>query len=167
MHFSNEKLIYQIPIYSMPKKEFEHRWDKWKNKWYKRSRQMGNSIEEADQVITNVMQLQYPRNVWEYNQIVGFVEIFINSTDIVFNIQKTLDTRIRAVGKTKHYIQNMKTNGMHFPITNMANEEIVTEIDSYLDSIEKDLTRPFCLNRDTYNNLKNHIDFNGVKEQDT
>lgn len=38
---------------------------------------MGNSIEEADQVITNVMQLQYPRNVWEYNQIVGFVEIFI------------------------------------------------------------------------------------------
>lgn len=57
MHFPNEKLIYQIPIYSMPKKEFEHRWDKWKNKWYKRSRQMGNSIEEADQVITNVMQL--------------------------------------------------------------------------------------------------------------
>lgn len=61
----------------------------------------------------------------------------------------------------------MKTNGMHFPITNMANEEIVTKIDSYLDSIEKDLTRPFCLNRDTYNNLKNLFYFNGVKEQDT
>jgi len=40
MHFPDEKIIYTIPIYSMPKKEFKRRWDKWKNDWRERSQQM-------------------------------------------------------------------------------------------------------------------------------
>lgn len=162
MHFPNEKIIFEIPIYSMPKKEFERRWNKWKDDWYKRSEQMGHSAEETEEVVNSIMVAQYPRNVWKYNQIVGFVEIAINSRDISFNVQKTLDKRIQAVGKTKHYIQDMMTNGKHFLYHNMTNEEIVTEIDAYLDSIEHELTKPFCLCRDTYNNIKNHIDFNGL-----
>ena len=59
----------------------------------------------------------------------------------------------------------MMTNGMHFPFDTMGNEEIVTKIDTYLDSIEQELTKPFCLCRDTYNNIKNYIDFKGLVEQ--
>lgn len=162
MHFPNEKMIYEIPIYSMPKKEFKRRWDNWKNKWYGRSQQMGHSVEETEAVVNSIMDTQYPRNVWEYNQIVGFVEIAIGPSDVSFNVQKTLDTRIQAVGKTKHYIQDMMTNGMHFPISNMTNAEIVVEIDNYLDSIGQGLTKPFCLYRDTYNNIKNYMDFVGL-----
>ena len=108
------------------------------------------------------MATEYPRNVWKYNQIVGFVEIAIGPRDIAFNVQKTLDKRIQAVGKTKHYIQDMMTNGMHFSFNSMTNAEIVAKVDIYLDSIEKEITKPFCLYRDTYNNTKNHIDFKGV-----
>ena len=39
--------------------------------------------------------------------------------------KKMLDSRIQAVGKTKHYIQDMMTNGMHFPIDDMPNEELL------------------------------------------
>ena len=162
MHFPNEKIICEIPIYSMPKKEFERRWDKWKDNLYERSEQMGHSAEETEEVVNSIMVTQYPRNVWKYNQIVGFVEIAINPRDISFNVQKTLDKRIQAVGKTKHYIQDMMTNGMHFPISKLTNSEIVSEIDTYLDSIQKGLKPPFCLYMDTYNNLKNYIDFNGM-----
>ena len=73
-----------------------------------------------------------------------------------------MDTRIHAVGKTKHYIQVMMTNGMHFPIGKLTNLEVVAEIDTYLDAIEKGLKKPFCLYRDTYNNIKNHVDFNEI-----
>ena len=59
----------------------------------------------------------------------------------------------------------MMTNGMHFPFDTMENKEIVTKIDTYLDSIEQELTKPFCLCRDTYNNIKNYIDFKGLVEQ--
>ncbi len=127
-----------------------------------RSDQANHSEEETKEIVKSIMSNQYPRNVWKYNQIVGFVEICISNRDIVFNVQRTLDTRIQAVGKTKHYIQDMMTNGMHFPIEKLTNSEIVSEIDTYLQSIEKGLKKPFCLYRDTYNNIKNHINFNEI-----
>lgn len=77
----------------------------------------------------------------------------MSTRDITFNVQKTLDTGIHAVGKKKHYIQDMMTNGLHFRFRNMTNEEIVAEIDACLDSIERELNIPFCLYRDTYNNI--------------
>ena len=86
----------------------------------------------------------------------------MSTRDITFNVQKTLDTGIHAVGKKKHYIQDMMTNGLHFRFRNMTNEEIVAEIDAYLDSIERELNIPFCLYRDTYNNIKGYIDFKGI-----
>ena len=111
------------------------------------------------------METQYPRNVWKYNQIVGFVEIAVSSRDISFNVQKTLDSRIQAVGKTKHYIQDMMTNGMHFPIDDMPNEELVIKIDEHLDAIQMNLQKPFCLYRETYNAAKHHINFRGIQEE--
>ena len=108
MHFLNEKIICEIPIYSMTEKEFKRRWDKWKEKWYERSEQIGWSIEEIEEVVNSIMATEYPRNVWKYNQIVGFVEIAISLRDI----KKTLDKRIQVVGKTKYYIQDMMTRSM-------------------------------------------------------
>lgn len=162
MLLPDAKMIYEIPIYSMPKKEFERRWDKWKRGWYEQSIQMGRSVEEAEKFINMLIERQHPQNVWEYNQIVGFVEISISPRDISFNVQKTLDTGIHAIGKKKHYIENMMTNGMHFRYKNMTNEEIIVEIDTYLDSIERGLNKPFCLYRDTYNNIKDYIDFKKI-----
>lgn len=92
MLFPSEKIIYEIPIYSMPEKEFKRRWDRWKKEWYKKSEQMGYSHERAEEVITNLISSQYSRTVWKYNQIVGFVEIAITPRDVVFNVQKTLDS---------------------------------------------------------------------------
>lgn len=162
MHFPNEKIVYEIPIYSMTKNEFKRRWDNWEKKWYERSEQMGHTTEETEEVVNSIMATQYPRNVWKYNQIVGFVEIAVNHRDVSFNVQKTLDTRIQAVGKTKHYIQDMMTNGMYFMIGNMTNDRIIVEIDEYLDSIQKSLSKPLYLYRDTYDNIKRHIDFRAL-----
>lgn len=165
MLFPNEKMIYEIPIYSMPEKEFRRRWDSWKKKWYARSEQLGYTLERTEETVRLIMESQYPRNIWKYNQIVGFVEIAVSARDISFNIQKTRDLRIHAVGKTKHYIQDMRTNGMHFPIDSMTNEELVTKIDEYLDAIQKNLNKPFCLYRDTYNVVKHHIDYRGIQKE--
>ena len=154
MLFPNEKIIYEVPIYSMPEKEFKRRWDNWKKKWYDRSEQLGYTPERTEETVRMIMETQYPRNVWKYNQIVGFVEIAVSSRDISFNVQKTLDSRIQAVGKTKHYIQDM-----------MPNEELVIKIDEPLDAIQKNLQKPFCLYRETYNAAKHHINFRGIQEE--
>lgn len=160
MHFPNEKIIFELPIYSMSKEEFKRRWDNWEKKTYEESVLMENPAEKAKEIVKEIIKTWYPQNVWKYNQIIGYVEIAISYRDIVFNISKTMDTRIHAVGKTKHYIQDIMVNGMHFSIDNMTNAEIVIRIDEYLDSIEHKLTKPLYLYRNTYDNVKNHIDFN-------
>ena len=161
MLFPNEKIIYEVPIYSMPEKEFKRRCDNWKKKWYDRSEQLGYTPERTEETVRMIMETQYPRNVWKYNQIVGFVEIAVSLRDISFNVQKTLDSRIQAVGKTKHYIQDMMTShkSRHFA------DSLVIKIDEHLDAIQKNLQKPFCLYRETYNAAKHHINFRGIQEE--
>ena len=159
MLFPEEKIIFEIPIYSMSKKEFNKRWDKRKTEWIEDSVRIGNSVEKAKEII---YVCYYPQYIWKYNQIVGFVEISIGLRDVVLNVQKTLDTRMVAVSKTKHFIQDLRTNGMHFPISGLHNVEIVSEIDDLLKGIQKDLPGKMCLYLDTYNRIKNHIDFMGI-----
>lgn len=111
------------------------------------------------------MNSEYPKNVWKYNQIVGIIEIKITPRDIVLNENRTLDTRIHAVAKAKHFIQDLHTSSMHFPTGKMSNEDILAEIDAYLNDMECRLPGKMCLCRDTYNNIKRHIDFLGIQKQ--
>ena len=67
MHFPNEKMIFEIPIYSMSEKEFKSRWDRWENDLRERSNQANHSEEETEEIIKNIMSNLYPRNVWKYN----------------------------------------------------------------------------------------------------
>lgn len=157
MVFPNEKIIYEIPIYSMPEKEFNQRWGKEKTSLIERSISMGKSAEKASEMIYN---LYYPQYVWKYNQIVGFVEISISMKDVSLNIHRTLDKRMVAVSKTKHFIQELTP--IHFPIKKMNNEELLTKIEEYLNIIQDDLPGMMCLYLDTFNIVKRYIDFLGI-----
>ncbi len=159
--FPNEKIVFEIPIYSMSEKEFNRRWDKKKKFLTEYFMECGGNGEERAEIIYTGY---YPQYVWKYNQIVGFVEIAVAPRDISFNIYKTLDKKMVAVSKTKHFIQNLFSNGKHFPIGKKTNEEIVREIDSWLESTEQELPNAMCLFLDTYNTVKYHIDFIGIRD---
>lgn len=123
---------------------------------------LGNSEERAREIYSSYF---HPEYIWKYNQIVGFVEIAIGPRDLSFNVQKTLDKRMIATSKTKHFIQDMRTSGMHFPILNMNNEEILSEIEIYIETFQKELSGKMCLYLDTFNVVKRHIDFCGIHDE--
>lgn len=163
--FANEKVVHEIPIYSMPEKEFRRRWNKWKQNLYVQSEQMGNTVEQTEEFVSMIVRSQYPRNVWKYNQIVGFVEIAISPRDVIFHVHETLDSRIHALGKTKHYIRDTATSGIHFQIKKMSNLELVAEMDKKLQLIQNGLAKWFCLYLDTYNVVKLHIDYRAIQRE--
>ena len=165
MLFPNEKILFIIPIYLMPKNIFEEKWKKWKSKWCEMMKKRVKSQEEIDETMDLIMTDQYPRNIWKYNQIVGFIEVAITSRDIVFNECRTLDKRIRVFSNKKHFIQDLHTNGKHFPIGKLENEEIVRNIDEYILSINKRLPGKMWLDMETYDIVKHHIDFNGIHKE--
>lgn len=158
--FPNEKIIFEIPIYSMSEKEFNRRWDKRKKFLTEYFMEHGGDDEERAEIIYTGY---YPQYVWKYNQIVGFVEIAVAPRDISFNIYKTLDKKMVAISKTKHFIQNLHSISKHFPIEKKSNAEIVKEIDGWLESIERELPKTMCLFLETYNTVKYHIDFIGIR----
>lgn len=139
----------------MPEVEFNRKWEKQK-KWIDDSMGMGNSEKRAEEII---YRYYYPQYLWKYNQIVGFVEIAIGPRDVSFNVQKTLDKRLFIISKTKHFIEDLRTGGKHFPIGKMSNEEILTEIEEYLDILQNDLSGKMCLCLDNFNTVKKYIDF--------
>lgn len=69
-----------------------------------------------------------------------------------------------AVSKTKHFIQNLHGISKHFPIGKKSNEEIVKEIDCWLESIAQELPKTMCLFLDIYNIVKYHLDFRGIRD---
>lgn len=159
--FLNERIIFEIPIYSMSEEEFNRRWDKRKKFLTEYFMEHGGDAEERAEIIYTG---HYPQYVWKYNQIVGFVEIAVAPRDISFNIYKTLDKKMVAVSKTKHFIQNLHSISKHFPIGKKSNEEIVREIDGWLESIAQELPKTMCLFLDTYNTVKYHLDFIGIRD---
>ncbi len=162
MLFPNEKIIFEIPIYSMSEQEFNQRRDKKKKKLIKWFMSFGNSEERAREIFSI---RSHPEYIWKYNQIVGFVEIAISFRDLSFNVQKTLDQRMVALSKTKHFIQDMRMGGEHFPIVNMSNEEILFEVEDYLKTLQKELSGKMCLYLDTFDIIKKHIDFWGIHRE--
>lgn len=162
MLFQNEKIIYEIPIYSMPEEEFNRRRNKKKADQIVYSMSLGNSEERAREIYSTYW---HPEYLWKYNQIVGFLEIAISPRDLSFNVQKTLDKKMYALSKTKHFIQDFRTGGMHFPIGNMNNEEILSEVESYIGAFQKEMPGKMCLYLDTFNVVKRYIDFRGIHNE--
>lgn len=119
--------ILEIPIYSMKENEFENKWKKYFEKYFK-----GNSHFQ------DIKNSYYPQNVWKYNQIIGYLEITYSNKTIWLNEYCTADKKIYAKSTKKHYIIDMGLNGYHFFVKNeMKNEDIINEILFWITSFEK------------------------------
>ena len=67
-----QKTLFEIPIYAMSEKEFNKRWDKKKAKIYDMFISHGHTDKSAK---SGISTLCFPRCVWKYNQIIGFIKI--------------------------------------------------------------------------------------------
>lgn len=129
-----QKILFEIPIYSMSEKEFNKRWKKRKDYLYNMFISGRNTEEDARRFVSDSC---FPKCVWKYNQIIGFIRISVSKRDVWFDIYRSLDKIYYANSKTKHFIQNMHANGTHFYVSNLTNEYIKPNILETLKSIEK------------------------------
>ncbi len=156
------KTLFEIPIYSMSKNEFNKRWDKKKSILYKMCVDHGQTEENANSLVSN---LYFPRYLWEYNQIIGYIKISVSRNDIWFNIYRSLDNIYYADSKRKHFIQNTLSGGTHFYVAGWSNEYIKENILKWLKGIEKKhLKKTFFVDYSTFNNIFEYIDIKQIME---
>lgn len=149
------KTLFEIPIYSMSEKEFDMRWKKKKDNLYKEFISHGSTKENAKLYVSDNC---FPRCLWRYNQIVGFIRISVSRHDVWFDIYRSLDKVYYADSKQKHFIQDIHANGTHFYVSNYSDTSIKSTIKEWLKSIEKDhLRKGFFVDYSTFNNIFDYV----------
>ena len=140
----SEIKIIEIPIYSMKEKIFDKKWKKF----------FDNNFGENENY-NDIKRCYFPQYVWKYNQIIGYLEVTYANSSIWFKEYCTMDEKIYAKYKKKHYIINMQLNGYHFFIKDsMKNSEIIEEIVFWINSFEKEvMNKKYYLNKDEYVNI--------------
>lgn len=78
-----EKTLFEIPIYAMSENEFNKRWNEKREKLYADFVKHGHTDESAKQGVSSCF---YPRWLWEYNQIIGYIKVSVTATDVIFDV---------------------------------------------------------------------------------
>ena len=128
----NEVTLFEIPIYSMEEKEFNRRWDKEIKKYIYTNEQYNQ--------IRNTF---FPKNLWKYNQIIGYIVInlvkYDYGIDINFEWYKIDKKLYRFNSNEKNFVQNESLIGYQFFVDESdSNNEIKNEIIELLDDLIKD-----------------------------
>ncbi len=158
----DEITLFEIPIYSMSEKTFDKRWNKKKSNLLNEFVSNGWKEYDADHVIHNLF---YPKPIWKYNQIVGFIVISITDTDVLLDVYCTMDKKIHFDSKIKHSIINWSVNGTHFYAVNKSEEEIKQETLEMLSMIEAEFFNPgFHVDRSVFDNLFRFVNIKHIME---
>ena len=146
-NYMKEIKLFEIPIYSMKRVEYEKRCFNYINKHANETSQ-GN----YKNFYTYLENIYYRKRPWKYNQVVGYIVISYRDSSIWFDKFCTPDKKIHAIADKKHIIQNMQLNGYHFYLSKkMNNEDVRKEIINWVGSIEKYvLNKPFFLDKEMF-----------------
>ncbi len=155
-----QKTLFEIPIYAMSEKEFNKRWNKKKAELYDMFISSGHSDESAK---SGIKMLCFPRYLWKYNQIIGYIRISISIHDIWFDVYRSLDKIYYADSRQKHFIENIHANGTHFYVSKQSDEEIKREIREMLKEIEKEhLRKNFYVDYSTFDNILEYVNIQEI-----
>ena len=149
-----EKLLFEIPIYLMSKDDFIKKERKYKEKnpiSYDESSNTKNQIEAIEHF------LNYPYNLWLYNQIIGYIQILSTNEDILFNIYLTTDKQIHYRSTRKHFIEPLRKSGLHLRRNKSDDINLKQRIIDYVDALEKNELKKYYINDALFKKRKRQI----------
>lgn len=158
---NKEKVLFEIPIYSMSENQFIKKWNKIKQKDYDFIGKGKEISVENKRIVDNNY---FPMNTWKYNQIIGYIVILANNNDIVFEIYSCpTDLRYYAKSKEKHFMRNLYINGQHFRICGLTEEQIKKKILEFLKELEEyQIPSRFYVDFSTFENIFPYVNITEI-----
>ncbi len=158
-----EKILFEIPIYSMPQNVFDNKWEKFKQREIEKYLKINSELGDYEYWLNKIY---FTVSVWKYNQIVGYIQILIKNKDIIFELFMTEDKSIHYNAKSKHFIVYLPTIGLHFFTDDKDDKEIKLEINKYLTMIKNEfINKNFFIDLTTYTNLIDNINIKKIIEK--
>ena len=111
----------------------------------------------------------YPMRIWDYNHIIGFMNINIDGQDVMLDVYlpETQLERYHWDSKVKHFVVNQMSPNNHVYIGNKSSDEIRKEITGYLDSFcERMSKRGYFVDTDAFHRLNKYVDYRAIYEEE-
>ena len=104
-----------------------------------------------------------PMRSWDYNHIIGYIQIAVSKTDILFEVFLPIPIPMRYVWYTsrKIYVQNICANGTHIYWGSLkTNGEFCEAFSDVLDQVITDhISARFHVDREAFDAINGHLDY--------
>lgn len=154
----NKVVLFEIPIYKTSEKKHN---EKWHTILAKNAQLCRNTDEEQKKFISEMMSYKYPTNIWEYNQIIGYIKIYLWHNDMHFGLYLCNKNKFNFNSCKKDFIEDMTPSGSHFYIdSSFSNQNIIDCMSEQLNSIIKyEIKKTWFVDLKIYNLLHKELDY--------
>lgn len=121
--------LFEIPVYGLTREVLQRRVNMERLRIKDSFPEDSSATDEYKEMCMG--RFTYPKSLWEYNHITGYVIVEKDRSDIVLSWYAELPRTQRYVWKStkKKFLQNMQLNGYHFYIGNIkSGDELKAKI---------------------------------------
>ena len=155
--------LFEIPIYALSRDSLMKRYSNRRKKLIDKLNLI--RTQNGDQnTINHIIELEtWPQRLWDYNHIVGYIVIRVDSTDISFEQYTSVESIKRYhwnSKKAKVFLKKNMINGYHFYFRNYNGGEIRSKIHQMLDDIiNRMVDKRFFVDREAFDQADQFIDY--------
>ena len=157
----SSKRIFEIPIYPTCETAFYRKWTSFIENQSLEWLNGGWNIEDAQREIRSIY---FPKTIWKYAQIIGYLTIDISKNEISFNVYLPLGKKhFPYNSSTKNFPQSLQPNDAHVYIEEkMTNRNIRAKILEMIEQIQKAHFPKYYLDLTVFQNVIDYIDFQKI-----
>lgn len=158
------KKLFDIPVYALDEKTLGQRVDA-------KIKTIEKNAPGADRdVLERLTEREtFPMRNWDYNHIIGYVQLSLTKQEIIAAVFMPVPTPARYYwdSEKKHFVRNLFANGTHVYIGNMkTNEEMQAAAAELLERVIEDhLHGRFHADREAFDVVNKHIDYLGLLQE--
>ena len=124
--------LFSLPIYSYSKAVFAKKYEEHILAIAKHSHYYPFDVEKAKQT---ARRFEWKKGIWKYNQIIGYLEVFIFGGSLAFRAYLPEEARKMAFSGVKKYLRLVEINGLYIQLIG-TNKTIANKLLETIQSIE-------------------------------
>ena len=163
--------LFEIPVYALSKDMLMKRYEEKRKHLVEKWDLMGTQNGDEKRIKEIIYLVTYPQYLWDYNHIVGFINIKYNSRDIAFEQfvpAKPIERYRWDNRKQKMFLMNNGLNGYHFYYRGMrTGKDIQDRIHLMLDDITNRIKKEkhYYVDREAFDQADRLIDYSKLLEE--
>lgn len=161
-----KKYFFDIPVYRLSYEDYKNEVNKSikGNYYYFFINKDGTKKNELITFESHYAKSIKYHDIWDYNEIIGYIKLYILGTQVRGKYYQHKSTRIRKT-RTKSFIFKTHKLTPEINIHNKTNSEIYILILDYLENCKLELKKRF-IDIDNFRNIGQYVDWNKLIEED-